>query len=124
MTKTRVLYNDACPICSREIKHYDKLAAKDDLPLVFEPLGTSAQDWGIDPDAAARQIHARRGDELLTGFDAFVAMWSEIPRYRWIARLCSLPVIRTIVRIIYDHVAAPLLYALHKRRQRKARSHS
>lgn len=120
MSKTRVLYNDACPICSREIKHYDKLATKDGLPLTFEPLGDKAAAWGIDPDTAARKIHARRGDEILTGFDAFIAMWSEIPRYRWLARLCSLPVIRTGVRLLYDHVAGPFLYALHKRRQRKA----
>lgn len=119
MTKTRVLYNDSCPICSREIKHYDRLAAEEQLSLSFEKLSTQAQAWGIDPDTAAQRIHAIRGDEILTGFDAFVAMWSEIPRYRWLSRLCSLPVIRTIVRWVYDRVAAPLLYAMHKRRQRK-----
>lgn len=119
MTKTRVLYNDSCPICSREIKHYDRLAAEEQLSLSFEKLSTQAQAWGIDPDTAAQRIHAKRGDEILTGFDAFVAMWSEIPRYRWLSRLCSLPVIRTIVRWVYDRVAAPLLYAMHKRRQRK-----
>jgi len=61
----------------------------------------------------------RRGDEILVGYEAFIALWSAIPRYRWLAKLCSLPVIRSIVRVIYDRLAAPALYAMHRRRQAK-----
>lgn len=88
--------------------------------MKFDALQDSAAAWGIPPDAAARQIHVRRGDEILVGYEAFIALWSAIPRYRWLARFCSLPVIRTIVKFIYDRLAAPLLYAMHKRREKRA----
>lgn len=122
MSDTHVLYNDTCPICSREIRHYDKLARAADLPLTFDGLQDHAERWGIDPDAAAQRLHVKRGETILTGFDAFVAIWEDIPRYRWLARLATLPVLRHIIAALYDHVAAPLLYRLHVRRQRKNRS--
>lgn len=120
MTKTRVLYNDTCPICTREITHYDKLARAGGLPLAFEGLQDNAAAWGLDPDAAAQKLHVRQGEKLLSGFDAFVAIWHNIPRYRWLAWLATLPVIRTLVAGVYDYIAAPLLFRLHKRRQRKS----
>lgn len=119
MTKTTVLYNDECPICSFEIKHYDTLAKRDGLPLVFDPLTTSAADWGIDRETAAKRIHVRHDGQVLDGVPAFIAMWTAMPKYRWLARLVSLTVVNQIAVAGYDYVAAPLLYKLHKRRQRR-----
>lgn len=120
MSKTEVLYNDTCPICSREIKHYDRLAQSGELPVTFAPLTQAAADWGLEADTAARQLHVRRSGETLAGADAFIALWEEIPRYRWLARLCKLPIIYGIVRVIYNRLAAPMLFAMHKRRQAKS----
>lgn len=120
MTKTTVLYNDTCPICAREIKHYYRLTQSGDLPIDFAPLSTKADNWGFDSDTAARQLHVRQGDTVLGGADAFIALWGEIPRYQWLAVLCKLPGINTLFRFLYNRVAAPALFALHKRRQRKA----
>lgn len=118
MTRTRVLYNDTCPICAREIAHYDRLARQNGLPLDFAPLSSDAGAWGLAPDSAARRLHAQQGDRRLDGIDAFVAIWAQIPRYRWLAWLCRQPVIGGAVRVLYDRVAAPALFALHRRRQR------
>lgn len=123
MSKTRILYNDSCPICSREIKHYAQLTDDGDLPLQFDALSDAANVWGMDAETAARQLHAKRGDEVLVGVDAFVALWEEIPRYRWLARFVSLPVIRPVVGVIYNCVLAPALYAMHRRRERLTLRH-
>ncbi len=116
MAETRVLYNESCPICSREIKHYARLAEDGDLPLAFDGLGDAAADWGIEAETAAKRIHVQQGDRLLVGVPAFLAMWAEIPRYRWLAKVVGAPVIRPIVTVIYDWILAPVLYAMHKRR--------
>lgn len=119
MTDTRVLYNDSCPICAREIKHYADLAERGGLPVRFDGLAEAAADWGIDPDTAARQIHVRQGDQLLTGVQAFVALWAAIPRYRWLARCVGAPVLRPVAEAVYTRLLAPMLYAMHRRRQRR-----
>ena len=120
MTKTEVLYNDKCPICSFEIKHYDKVVQRDGLPLKFDGVSDSAKNWGIDPETAAKRIHIRRDGQIIDGMPAFIIIWSQIPRYQWLARFLSLPVIRLLSVVLYDYAAAPVLHAMHKRRQRKA----
>ncbi len=119
MSETRILYNDGCPICSREIRHYDRLAQAGSLPLRFEALSTSAADWGLDEKTAAKQIHAKHGDEILVGVPAFLAMWAEIPRYRWLARVVGLPGVRQVAHVVYAYGLAPALFAFHQRRKRR-----
>jgi len=116
MTETRILYNAECPICSREIRHYARISDEADLALTFEPLTDGAADWGITPDMAARRLHAKRGDLLLVGVPAFIALWQDMPRYRWLARLIALPGLNRLACMTYDYVLAPLIYRWHLRR--------
>lgn len=110
----RVLYNDTCPLCRWEVGHYRRAA--EGGPMAFDPLDRAA-DWGLTPDQAARALHVRQGDTTLRGLEAFRAIWAELPRWRWLARLTGLPVLRPAVAFLYDRVAAPLLYRAHLRRQ-------
>lgn len=111
--ETQVLYNDTCPVCRFEIDHYRKTAA--DLPIRFDRLSQAA-DWGISPDQAARRLHVMQGGQLLSGMAAFRALWSAMPRYRWLARTTMLPILRPMLDWSYDQIAAPILYRAHLRR--------
>ncbi|MCC6008232.1 MAG: DUF393 domain-containing protein [Rhodobacteraceae bacterium] len=116
--ETRVLYNAACPICSAEIAHYADLARRSGAPLNFEAIGPDTLEaWGLDEESATRRLHVLRGQELRSGVDAFIAMWAALPRWRWLAWLVGLPGLRGLAHLGYEHVAAPLLYRAHRRRQ-------
>jgi len=113
----KVIYNANCPICSREVDSYRRYAEARGLPLRFEDLNTAdLAQLGLTPSDAARRLHVVRDGRLLAGVDAFVALWSEMPRFAWLARLVSLPGIRQVARAVYEYVLAPALYALHRRR--------
>lgn len=112
----RVLYNDTCPVCRREVDVYRSGAAAQGLPIAFDGLDR-AGDWGLTADAAARQFHVRQGDVVLAGMPAFRALWSEMPGWRWLARVTGWPVMRGLCDLVYRHVAAPVLYRAHLRRQ-------
>jgi predicted DCC family thiol-disulfide oxidoreductase YuxK len=71
---------------------------------------------GLTPEDAARRLHVVRDGELLAGLPAFVALWEEMPRFRWLARVVSLPLVRPVASAVYERVLAPALYALHRRR--------
>ena len=47
MAKLEVLYNDDCPICRREIKHYAGLSG--DTVEFVKITEQSAADWGLTP---------------------------------------------------------------------------
>ena len=116
--ETRILYNDTCPLCRFEIDHYRAAAARDGAPLRFDRL-SEAESWGLTEDQAARRLHVLQDGKLLSGLAAFRAIWAGLPRWRWLARLTGLPVIRPALTLVYDRIAAPLLYRAHLRRQAK-----
>ncbi|OAN74585.1 hypothetical protein A8B78_03925 [Jannaschia sp. EhC01] len=120
MDMTRILYNGRCPICRAEITQYARRADALGAPLVFEDLHeTSLDRWQLTPDAAMRRLHAQLPDgRFVSGIAAFAAIWDHLPRLRWMARAVRLPGVRTVVRLAYDHIAAPVLYKMHLRRER------
>jgi predicted DCC family thiol-disulfide oxidoreductase YuxK len=117
--ETEVLYNASCPICSREVDHYAKLSEKAAVPMRFDDLGdpSKLRDWGITAEDAAKRFHVRKAGQTYAGIPAFIVLWQDIPQTQWLAKLISVPGIHWIANKVYDHIAAPLLYHLHLRRQ-------
>lgn len=119
--KLELIYNGSCPICSREVSAYARYVNARNLPVAFTDLTSTDLDrYGLSPEDAARRIHVVHNGELVDGLEAFRLLWSEMPRFRWLARITGLPVIRPIAAATYDYILAPLLYGMHRRRQAKA----
>jgi predicted DCC family thiol-disulfide oxidoreductase YuxK len=115
-----VIYNHTCPICRREIDAYRRTAEAQDLPLEFKGIDSDAlSDWGLTVEDAARRLHVVEDGRLLSGVDAFVALWKRLPRMRWLARLVERPWIRPVAETIYERALAPILYAMHRARVRR-----
>ncbi|MFN3605789.1 MAG: thiol-disulfide oxidoreductase DCC family protein, partial [Cypionkella sp.] len=106
--------------CAHEIGVYARAAQQGAVSdMQFCPLSDAAS-FGLDSDAAAKQLHVIQGGKLVAGVDAFIAIWAALPSWVWAARLASLPVIRPALGFVYTRIAAPMLYQSHLRRQRKA----
>ena len=122
--ETKVLYNATCPLCAREVGHYARLSEEAALPIRYDDCTdpVALQAWGITADAAARRFHVRKDGVTHSGIPAFLVLWQEIPRTRWLARLVALPGIRWLATRGYDHLLAPVIYRLHLRRLRKSTS--
>jgi predicted DCC family thiol-disulfide oxidoreductase YuxK len=117
---TSVLYNASCPICNFEIRHYAQYADSNGLPIRFDDLNSDARvQWGLDADTAAQRLYVLREGKLSSGVPAFLVLWAQMPRYRWLARTIGLPGIMQIASAIYDYVLAPVIYRWHLRRLRK-----
>ncbi|MEM9576491.1 MAG: DUF393 domain-containing protein [Pseudomonadota bacterium] len=123
---TSVLYNAECPVCRFEIDHYAAYSEREALPIAFDDLNDTEKlaKWDLDPDTAARRLHVAQGDRLKTGIPAFIVLWQEMPKYRWLARVVSLPVVHRLACWSYDYILAPLIYRWHLRRQRRSAQRS
>ncbi len=118
--KTSVLFNANCPVCNFELQHYAQYAAANDLPIRFDDLNSGARDqWGLDADTAARRLHVLHEGALTSGIPAFLVLWAQMPKYRWLARFVGLPGIRQGASAAYDYVLAPVIYRWHLRRLRR-----
>lgn len=117
---TSVLYNASCPVCNFEIRHYAQYAESNGLPIRFDDLNSDARmRWGLDADTAARRLYVLHEGQLTSGIPAFLVLWAQMPKYRWLGRTIGLPGIRQIASAIYDYVLAPVIYRWHLRRLRK-----
>jgi predicted DCC family thiol-disulfide oxidoreductase YuxK len=114
-----VCYNGSCPVCRTEIEHYRQLDSGNDtlafLDVTADPA--AAARHALVGDTPLRRLHAVAADgRLLAGLDAFIAIWERLPRYRWLARLVQRSGVRPAAGWAYERIAAPLLFALHRRR--------
>lgn len=87
-----VYFDGACPLCRREIDLYRGLKAR--LPLNFADI--SSPEFVTPGDVPHSQLlarfHVRAADGgLLSGAEAFVALWAVLPGWRWLAALARLP---------------------------------
>jgi predicted DCC family thiol-disulfide oxidoreductase YuxK len=114
MKRTTVIYNGACPVCSREIGVY---RARAEGPVRFLDLNDADMTvFGLTRDDAARRLHVVEDGRLLAGVDAFRVLWRATPGFRWLAVLVGLPGVRQVGGAVYERVLAPALYRRHLRR--------
>jgi len=117
-TETRALYNGDCPVCDKEMCAYADYAARSDLPIAFDDLNKiDLARWGVTEDEATRLLHVMHEGELHVGWDAFLVLWAQMPRYRWLARIGRVPILRQALAWVYKHIVARVIYERHKRRQ-------
>ena len=116
-----VLYDGACPLCRREIGVYRGLQPlQQDSPVCFADVNDAALP--LPPGTTREQLLARfhvrgRDGVLLSGAQAFLALWAALPGWRWLARLARLPGVLPLLERAYRgflHLR-PALQALARR---------
>ena len=118
-TKTSVLYNATCPVCNFEIQHYARYAGANNLPIRFDDLNSDARvQWGLDADTAARRLYVLHDGVLTSGIPAFLVLWAQMPKYRWLAKVVGLPGVKQLAVVTYDFALAPAIYRWHLHRLR------
>ena len=90
-----VLYDGACPLCRREIGVYRGLQPlRPETPLCFADVSDAS--LSLPPDTTREQLLARfhvlsQNGQLLSGAQAFLALWAALPGWRWLALAGRLP---------------------------------
>ena len=105
----KVLFNDSCPICSKEINHYKSLENNINW-LDINDLEISTKLSGKSHRELLRRLHVIKDEKVFSGVSAFIIMWENIPKYRWIAYIISTPIIYQVSVIFYEVIALFLFY--------------
>jgi predicted DCC family thiol-disulfide oxidoreductase YuxK len=97
-----VLYDGACPLCRREIGIYRGL--RPNKPVCFADVSDAALP--LPPGTTREQLLARfhvrgRDGRLLSGAQAFLALWAALPGWRWLALAGRLPGAAWVMERLY-----------------------
>lgn len=85
--------------------------------LVFEDIAAGPLPEGYARETLLKRIHAREGETMLVGVEAFIAMWLRLPKFRFLAYAINWPVMRNMTGLIYDRFVAPWLYRRYRAKQ-------
>ena len=99
----KVFYDGACPLCAREIAHYQALAPLCRMEWVdVSSLPEGAVARGLTRAEALARMHVVAPDgSVISGARAFIAMWERLPGWRWLARLAAIPPIPSVLEWLY-----------------------
>ena len=97
-----VLYDGACPLCRREIGLYRGL--QPNTPVCFADVSDAALP--LPPGTTRAQLMARfhvlgSDGALLSGAQAFLALWAALPGWRWLAMVGRLPGVAWVMERAY-----------------------
>jgi len=87
-----VLYDGACPLCRREIGVYRNL--RSDTPICFADVSDTSVSLpaGTTRQQLLARFHVQRHDGvLLSGSQAFLALWAALPGWRVLALAGRVP---------------------------------
>ena len=102
-------YNNSCKICRTEINHYKKINNTIKWVDVITDINVISET-NKSKKELIRRLHIKRDNRVYIGIDAFLLVWREIPRYRILAKIISLPVIYHTGWLIYELFAIFLYY--------------
>ena len=88
-----VFFDGKCGLCSREIRHYQKVAPSGRFnwaDIASDPKRLAA--IGVSQEAALKRLHVQTADGAIhVGVDAFLMIWAALPRWRMLGRIIGFP---------------------------------
>ena len=102
-SRLAVFYDGLCPLCSREMAHYSARDTKGVLHLIdiADPNFAPAAE-GVDAERVHERFHVRCSDgQLVTGVDAFAAIWEALDMWPLAVACSRNPILRIPLNIGY-----------------------
>ena len=102
--KITVYFDGACPLCVREIGRWRNAPFGCEMEW-FDITGQeqALRQRGIDPRQAMLQLHTQTSDgKTFVSIDSYALLLKQLPHWRWLGVLMALPIIKSLLRWVYD----------------------
>lgn len=114
MSRTKVYYNSACPVCDAGIGYQRRKLGKgaDDVDWIDVHLSNeAASEVASSVDVVRERLHVVDEEGAVhVGADAFAELWGRTDGQRKLARFVRLGGVRTLARWLYNAFAKVLYH--------------
>ena len=101
----QVIYNHSCSICRFEINHYKKIADSSLEWIDITNNNEALKLTGKSKSELLRRVHLINDDKLFCGAEAFIIIWSKMPKYRILSKILILKIFFYFFHYSYELVA-------------------
>ena len=98
-------FNNSCKICRTEINLYKKQNIKDIEWVDITDNETAEIETQKDAKSLLRRLHIKDCENIIEGAEAFLLIWKNIPKYRFLYKILKKPIIFNIFSFFYEIVA-------------------
>lgn len=99
MAEVEVWFDGDCPLCRREIALLRRLDRRG--AIVFTDVATGTGSCPIDRGELLSRFHAREDGRMVSGAEAFAAMWRAIPLLAPFGHLARNPGVLAVLERLY-----------------------
>ena len=101
----KVYFNNSCKICKAEIDIYKKEKIDQINWIDITNNNIAKIETKKDYKQLLRRLHVEKDGQIFSGAKAFLLVWKNIPKYRVLYSIFSLPIIFQIFSLIYEIIA-------------------
>jgi predicted DCC family thiol-disulfide oxidoreductase YuxK len=114
ITIMKVYFNNSCKICKAEIDLYKKEEISEINWVDITNNKQAKIETKKNFEELLRRLHVEKNGEIFSGSKAFLLVWKNIPKYKFLYKIFSLPVIFQIFSVGYEIIAF-FLYLKNKK---------
>ena len=114
----KVYYNKSCNICRAEIDLYKKQNIKNIKWVDITKNKIAEKETYKNEKDLLRRLHIKDGKKILVGAKAFLHLWKNMPKYKFLYNLFRIPIIFNIFSFGYEIIAF-FLYQKNKKQLQK-----
>jgi predicted DCC family thiol-disulfide oxidoreductase YuxK len=102
LLRSTVYFDGSCALCRAEIGYYRRNDHAGALCFIDVSQTGAALPDGVSQWRAMERLHVRvENAQVLSGAAAFVALWAQLPGWRWAARAAALPLALAALELGY-----------------------
>jgi predicted DCC family thiol-disulfide oxidoreductase YuxK len=103
----KVYFDGICSNCSREIQYYKTIAPNSVFTWIDIAADPAAMNnYQITQATALLYLHAIDHDDTIhVGSEAFALIWKNLPKWRILGHIVSLPIVKQLCKFIYQRFA-------------------
>ena len=101
----KVYFNNSCKICKAEIDLYKKEKIQEIEWVDITNNELAKKETSRNSKELLRRIHVKEGKKIIQGAEAFLLLWSKIPKYKFLYNFFKLPIIFSLFSFGYEIVA-------------------
>ena len=114
ITIMKVYFNNSCKICKAEIDLYKKEEISEINWVDITNNKQAKIETKKNFKELLRRLHVEKNGEIFSGAKAFLLVWKNIPKYKFLYKIFSLPIIFQIFSAGYEIIAF-FLYLKNKK---------